>query len=90
MGLSLLGDPLGLLACHWLHRYRSETTQGYLRVFRDSVVDALALLGGRPQGPADTSAGGDPVLRLFPVLAGFLLAAQRCKTLGIQESLHRP
>lgn len=47
MGLSLLGDPLGLLACHWLHRYRSETTQGYLMVFRDSVVNALALLGLR-------------------------------------------
>lgn len=45
MGLSLLGDPLGLLACHWLHGYWSETTQGYLRVFRDSVVSALALLG---------------------------------------------
>ena len=54
-------------------------------MFRGNVVNALELLGlhltpgpllgGHPQGLADTDAGGDPVLQLFPVLGIFLLAA---------------
>ena len=36
---------LGALACHCLCQYCSETTQGYLRMFRDSDVNTLGLLG---------------------------------------------
>lgn len=39
-----VGGSLGPLVCHWVHQYCSETTQGYLRIFRDSGVNALGLL----------------------------------------------
>lgn len=39
------GGSLGALACHCFHQYCSETTQGYPRMFRGGVVNALGLLG---------------------------------------------
>lgn len=39
------GESLGVLAYHWLQQYCSETTQGHLTMFRDSVFNALGLLG---------------------------------------------